>query len=160
MIPYAYSYVIDGQYGVECPRCQRRFTGSGDTEDDRTKSANSAYAEHFAVAHPRTEAELAVDPDLAVEVRVANAMQPYFHNYAKAYRFACWLVLNWSTVKRSVQLPARSPRDDSGEAYRQFMAMPDTEWAGLVASLLAGGVLETAEQEGFQQALLDRRHTR
>jgi hypothetical protein len=52
----------------------------------------------------RTERELAIDPALTPEVRVANAMQPYFHNFTASLMFADWLVLNWDSVKQSVEL--------------------------------------------------------
>jgi hypothetical protein len=48
------------------------------------------------------------------------------------------------------------PRNNESAAYRVFMAMPESEWQGLVRSLLAGGVLTPAEQRGFDAALEDR----
>ncbi len=52
------------------------------------------------------------------------------------------------------------PRNNPLDAYEAFMAMPDSEWAGLTASLLAGGVLTVAEQQGFEKAMQERPHRR
>ncbi len=49
-----------------------------------------------------------------------------------------------------------NPRTDPEDAYQAFMSMPDSEFAGLLRSLLGGGVLTPAEQQGFDRALLDR----
>lgn len=50
-----------------------------------------------------------------------------------------------------------SGRDNPDEAYAAFMSMPQSEWLGLCMSLLGGGVLEPAEQVGFEWALRDRK---
>lgn len=50
-----------------------------------------------------------------------------------------------------------NPRKDPEAAYQAFMSMPESEWQGLLRSLLGGGVLEIAEQQGFERALKDRR---
>jgi hypothetical protein len=49
------------------------------------------------------------------------------------------------------------PRKDPDLAYQAFMSMPQSEWLGLVGSLLRGGVLEPAEMEGFLRATKDRK---
>jgi len=51
---------------------------------------------------------------------------------------------------------APNPRGNPIEAYDAFMSMPQSEWTGLVGSLLRGGVLTPAEQEGFERAVVDR----
>lgn len=50
-----------------------------------------------------------------------------------------------------------NPRKDPELAYQAFMSMPQSEWLGLVSSLLRGGVLEPAEMEGFLRATKERR---
>jgi hypothetical protein len=49
------------------------------------------------------------------------------------------------------------PRNNAQDAYEGFMSMPDSEWLGLIGSLLRGGVLTPAEQEGFERALKARK---
>jgi hypothetical protein len=49
-----------------------------------------------------------------------------------------------------------NPRDNPEVAYQAFMSMPLSEWLGLIQSLLSGGVLTPAEQEGFNRAADDR----
>jgi hypothetical protein len=49
------------------------------------------------------------------------------------------------------------PRHNADDAYATFMEMSDAEWAGLIGDLLHGGVLESAEQEGFERAVQERR---
>lgn len=49
-----------------------------------------------------------------------------------------------------------SPREDPEEAYRAFMGMSDDSWLGLVKSLMSGGVLTPAEQQGYRRACVDR----
>ena len=49
-----------------------------------------------------------------------------------------------------------NPRKDPEAAYEAFMSMEQSEWEGLCWSLLQGGVLEPAEQIGFDRALADR----
>lgn len=56
--------------------------------------------------------------------------------------------------------PPADPRNNPEDAYEAFMSMPASEWFGLIDSLMRGGVLTTAEQEGFNQALTDRKVTR
>jgi hypothetical protein len=48
------------------------------------------------------------------------------------------------------------PRTDPEAAYQAFMSMHVSEWAGLIRSLMMGGVLTPAEQEGFDRALAER----
>jgi hypothetical protein len=48
------------------------------------------------------------------------------------------------------------PRNNADDAYAAFMAMSESEWAGLCFSLLRGGALEPAEQTGFIRAGFDR----
>jgi hypothetical protein len=50
-----------------------------------------------------------------------------------------------------------NPRKDPEAAYQAFMGMGESEWRGLLRSLMGGGVLEVAEQVGFERALKDRR---
>lgn len=52
---------------------------------------------------------------------------------------------------------AETSRTDPDLAYAAFMSMPQSEWLGLIGSLLCGGVLEPAEQIGFQRAVHDRK---
>ena len=49
------------------------------------------------------------------------------------------------------------PRNVPADAYAAFMAMPQSEWLGLCASLASGGILTPAEQEGFDAAIQDRK---
>ena len=49
-----------------------------------------------------------------------------------------------------------NPRKDADAAYAAFMGMEESEWQGLLRSLVGGGVLEIEEQKGFDRALLDR----
>lgn len=51
------------------------------------------------------------------------------------------------------------PRNNPEDAYKAFMSMGQSEWLGLLGSLMRGGVLTPAEQEGFDRALHDRRAT-
>lgn len=51
----------------------------------------------------------------------------------------------------------RDPRNDPDDAYEIFMAMPQSEWLGLIASLIKGGVLTPAESAGFHRACDDRK---
>lgn len=46
------------------------------------------------------------------------------------------------------------PRNNPEDAYLAFMGMGESEWQGLLRSLLSGGVLQPAEQIGFERALL------
>jgi hypothetical protein len=48
------------------------------------------------------------------------------------------------------------PRNNADDAYKAFMAMHVSEWAGLIRSLVNGGVLTPAEQAGFDRALAER----
>lgn len=60
-VPYGPAVIKDGRYGVECPECGRVFhaeqhpRGPGDTrrdwEDEETKGAGLAYAEHYEAVH-------------------------------------------------------------------------------------------------------------
>lgn len=50
-----------------------------------------------------------------------------------------------------------NPREDPDDAYAAFMSMPQSEWLGLIGSLMSGGVLTPAEQEGFERAVEDRK---
>ena len=52
------------------------------------------------------------------------------------------------------------PRNNADDAYAAFMSMPRDEWLGLLGSILNGGVLTPAEEEGFKRALTDRRSCR
>jgi hypothetical protein len=52
--------------------------------------------------------------------------------------------------------PMSDPRNNAEDAYQAFLSMPTSEWLGLLASLLRGGVLTPAEQEGFERAVQDR----
>lgn len=45
-----------------------------------------------------------------------------------------------------------SPRKDADAAFAAFMAMPPSEWLGLIASFAQGGVLEPEERKGFDRA--------
>jgi hypothetical protein len=45
---------------------------------------------------------------------------------------------------------------DAETAYQAFMAMPLSEWLGLLQDLLAGGVLEPVEQSAWERAAIDR----
>ena len=49
-----------------------------------------------------------------------------------------------------------NPRKNADDAYQAFMGMPESEWQGLLRSLMGGGCLEVEEQKGFDRALLDR----
>jgi len=49
-----------------------------------------------------------------------------------------------------------NPRENADDAYQMMMGMSDDEWSGLVVSLLKGGVLTPAEQEGFDRACADK----
>jgi hypothetical protein len=48
------------------------------------------------------------------------------------------------------------PRHNADDAYEAFMSMPTSEWKGLFRSLMSGGVLEPAEQIGYERALAER----
>lgn len=48
------------------------------------------------------------------------------------------------------------PRNNPEDAFQAFVSMPQSEWLGLVGSLLNGGVLTPAEQEGFERAVDER----
>lgn len=50
-----------------------------------------------------------------------------------------------------------NPRTDPDDAYEAFMSMPESEWKGLIGSLISGGVLTPAEQIGFERALEERK---
>lgn len=50
-----------------------------------------------------------------------------------------------------------NPREDPDDAYAAFMSMSQSEWLGLIGSLMSGGVLTPAEQEGFERAVEDRK---
>lgn len=52
-----------------------------------------------------------------------------------------------------------STRDNADEAFAAFMGMPDSEWNGLLKSLLGGGMLQPEEDKGFQRALKERQVT-
>lgn len=47
-------------------------------------------------------------------------------------------------------------RTDPDAAFSAFMSMPEDEWLGLLLSLAGGGVLEPAEQQGFDRAVKAR----
>lgn len=51
--------------------------------------------------------------------------------------------------------PSRT-RTDPDAAFSAFMSMPEDEWLGLLLSLAGGGVLEPAEQQGFDRAVKAR----
>lgn len=62
----------------------------------------------------------------------------------------------------STGLPERlggKPRDNADDAYATFMDMPQSEWWGLITSLMNGGVLGGPEEEGFQRAVKERDFT-
>jgi hypothetical protein len=48
------------------------------------------------------------------------------------------------------------PRENEDDAYATFMDMPQSEWLGLLASLLGGGMLTPVEEAGFKRAVEDR----
>lgn len=48
------------------------------------------------------------------------------------------------------------PRNNPQDAYDTFMSMGTDEWRDVCFSLLRGGVLTPAEQEGFERATIDR----
>lgn len=50
-----------------------------------------------------------------------------------------------------------NPRKNADDAYEAFMSMSDSEFNGLLASLLRGGVLEVEEQKGFERAVRERK---
>lgn len=50
-----------------------------------------------------------------------------------------------------------NPREDPDASYAAFMSMGQSEWLGLLMSLANGGVLQPAEQIGFERAAADRR---
>lgn len=50
-----------------------------------------------------------------------------------------------------------NPRENADDAYAIFMDMPDSEWLGLLGSLLRGGALGVEEQRGFERAMNDRK---
>jgi hypothetical protein len=54
----------------------------------------------------------------------------------------------------------RDPRNNPDDAYAAFMGMGDDEWLGLLMSIVQGGVLEPAEQIGFERALNERKSCR
>ena len=49
-----------------------------------------------------------------------------------------------------------NPRKNADDAYEAFMDMPDSEWHGLVMSIVSGGVLEVEENLGFERAMKAR----
>lgn len=49
------------------------------------------------------------------------------------------------------------PRNNADDAYAAFMSMGESEWWGLIKSLLHGGCLQLEEQKGFDRALADRK---
>ena len=48
------------------------------------------------------------------------------------------------------------PRNNPEDAYLTFLAISTDEWPDVSFSLLGGGVLTLAEQEGFERATLAR----
>ena len=58
---------------------------------------------------------------------------------------------------RAVSISKPDPRNNENDAYDAFMGMPESEWSGLLISLIRGGVLTPMEQRGFDRALLDRK---
>jgi len=48
------------------------------------------------------------------------------------------------------------PRNNPDDAYDTFMEMSTDEWRDLCFSLLRGGALTPAEQQGFERATVDR----
>lgn len=48
------------------------------------------------------------------------------------------------------------PRNNAEDAYLTFVEMDKEEWRDVCFSLLRGGVLTPAEQEGFERATLER----
>ena len=56
--------------------------------------------------------------------------------------------------------PRKNPRENADDAYEAFMGMGESEWRGLLMSILQGGVLEPAEQVGFERALNERKSCR
>lgn len=49
------------------------------------------------------------------------------------------------------------PRNNADDAYQVFMSMGESEWQGLVRSLLKGGCLQPEEDKGFRRALSERK---
>ena len=47
-------------------------------------------------------------------------------------------------------------RNNAENAFQAFRGMSQEEWSGLIASLMRGGVLSPAEQEGFEKAMRER----
>lgn len=52
------------------------------------------------------------------------------------------------------------PRNNADDAYAAFMSMSESEWLGLCGSILQGGVLQPAENEGFSRAVIERKRMR
>lgn len=50
----------------------------------------------------------------------------------------------------------KHPRTNPDDAFEAFMAMPLSEWRGLLGSLVRGGILTPAEQQGFDRAAAER----
>lgn len=49
------------------------------------------------------------------------------------------------------------PRNNADDAYTVFMAMDESQWQGLLRSLLGGGCLQEEEGKGFKRALAERK---
>lgn len=62
----------------------------------------------------------------------------------------------WRDARRTLAAKP-DPRNNADDAFAVFMAMPASEWAGLISSLLHGGVLTPAEKIGFDRALGERK---
>ena len=54
-LPYASAAVDDLGYHVICPECGVRCYGSGTVEDNITKGAATAYADHYVANHQEVE---------------------------------------------------------------------------------------------------------
>lgn len=67
--------------------------------------------------------------------------------------------LGWRYTTDFVVRPERKldPRNNADDAFTVFMAMGDSEWSGLIGSLLRGGVLQPQEQVGFERAIAARK---
>lgn len=48
------------------------------------------------------------------------------------------------------------PRENADDAYATMMQMPQSQWLGLVGSLISGGMLTPPEMNGFMRAIQDR----
>lgn len=49
------------------------------------------------------------------------------------------------------------PRNNADDAYAAFMGMGESEWHGLLRSMLSGACLQPEEDKGFRRALAERR---